>query len=596
MKLRGYQKQAIENVRKEMKKGNKAILLYAPTGSGKTVIASKIILDAIKKNSRILFIIHRHQLVEQTKKTLLSLGVNYNDIGFIKAGYKEKQNAKIIIASIQSMQRRQLPNPKNINLIIVDECHTTSFYKFYKEIDKRYDCYKIGLSASPWRKKPTEQMSDFFDALVKVETLTNLIKEQYLATPKYYSFDSKKIKELEKELENQFNEEEFKNSSLKMCEDKEFNSLVVQETKEFASSSISGITFCATVNQSKLLCELFNESGIISKHVDKSTSWEERENIFSELKNNKIQNICSVGILTEGFDAPNIEWVTLARPINSKSLYVQILGRVLRPFPGKQYGYILDFGGNLKRFERKAKYIWKNNCQCPENHHFFLGWDHDIKLNEEKTKINKNEQKTCPECGAIILKFFKICPECGHIFEQSGNQNDPSLSKEELDRLFKSFGEINLFSNENEQRKKFKYLRRCLKNAFKNGKSRDSVYDDYFKKYKEVPPAKWYYGAIFGGKQSPYNFRIFLDYLYKSSNKKAINKKWIDNHFCLEFGDVDPNDITEYNKMNWSKILGVSQSDNWDTIKRKYFEKIKNNEENAQLLDWAIDKAREFRK
>lgn len=590
MELRNYQKQAIENVKKEMKKGNKRVLLYSSCGSGKTVIASKIILDAIKKGSRVLFIIHRHQLVGQTKKTLETLGVNPKDIGFIKAGFKRLNGEKVIIASIQSMQRRELPD--NINLIIVDESHTTSFFNFYKEIDKKYNCYKIGLTASPWRKKATEQMSDFFDALVKVELLTNLIKEQYLATPKYFSFDSKKIKELE-EKENQFNEEEFKSSSLKMCEDKEFNSLVVEETKKFAKNS-SGITFCATVKQSKLLCELFNESGIISKHVDQNTSWEERENIFSELKNNKIQNICSVGVLTEGFDAPNIEWVALSRPINSKSLYVQILGRVLRPFPGKQYGHILDFGGNLKRFERKAKYVWKNSCQCNENHHFFVGWDHDIKLYEEKNKGNKNEQKKCPECGAIILKFFKICPECGHIFEQSGdNQNDSSLNKEELDMLFKSFGEINLFSNENEQRKKFKYLRQQLKAAFKTGKSRDSVYDNYFKKYKEAPPAKWYYGAIFGGKQSPYNFRVFLDYLYKSSDKKAINKKWIDNHFCLEFGNVDPNEISEYNKMNWSKILGTSESSSWDEIRKKYFEKIKNGE-NAQLLDWAIDKAREY--
>lgn len=599
MELRTYQQKSIDDLKKEIRKGYKRIILYAPTGSGKTVIASKIILDAIQKNSKILFVIHRHQLVKQTKDTLKNFGIEDEKIGFIKAGFSSPTGKeKIIIASIQTLKERGLP--ENCNLIIVDECHTVSFFKFYKELDKKYEnIIKIGLTASPWRKKQKEQMKDFFDSLVEVDYLSNLIENKYLAEPKYFSFDpGNQVNNWEKK-ENQFHEDEFSNSSLKkLCENINYNEKIVEKVSNY-SDDYTGITFCATINQSKILKDLFNENGIETKHIDQNTSWETRENIFSELKKEKIQNITSVGILTEGFDAPNIKWIALARPINSKPLYIQILGRVLRPFPGKKYGYILDFGNNFKRFERKAKYSWrKSNCNCGKNHNTFIGWDHDIKL-EEYNKENKIQQKTCPNCEALILKFFKICPECGYVFYDSDSTKDSSgLSKKDLENLFYAFKEIDLFKNEEKLREQFKYLRQQLKIAFKKCLNRDNVYRNYIKKYNENPPSEWYYGAIFGGNKNKYLFRIFLDYLYKSSKNKAINKQWIEDHFRLEFGNIDL-EIPKLLKLKWFEILDVDENSSWEKIKNNYFDKVDkffDDEETINLLDWAIDKAKEARK
>jgi len=125
--LRDYQKVCIAQIFQAWQGGFRAPLLYAPTGAGKTAIASHIMSAATKKGHKVLFIVHREPLVEQTANALKVYGI---DCGYIKAGYEQTDGShQVIVASIQTLARREFP--LDIGLVIVDEAHSTAWYQTY---------------------------------------------------------------------------------------------------------------------------------------------------------------------------------------------------------------------------------------------------------------------------------------------------------------------------------------------------------------------------------------------------------------------------------------------------------------------------------
>lgn len=128
--LRDYQKLAIAQVYAFFRTGIKSVLLYAPTGAGKTVLAAKMIVDAVKKGRRVLFLVHRAKLVKQTVQTLRKQGI---EPSVIWAGWHSSPDYSkiVLVAMVQTLQNRELP--PDIGLVIADEVHTTAFYKLYSE-------------------------------------------------------------------------------------------------------------------------------------------------------------------------------------------------------------------------------------------------------------------------------------------------------------------------------------------------------------------------------------------------------------------------------------------------------------------------------
>jgi len=565
MELRDYQKEAIKNCYKKIKEGNQKILLYAPTGSGKTVIASQIVRDSLSKNRRVLFLIHREALVEQTQSTLVSNGIPENEIGFIKAGYPALQNEPIAIASIQTLARREFPS--NIGLIIVDEAHTTCFYNTYEKLQKYYEksSYFIGLTASPWRNKATEYLGQWFDELVIVATIDELIEKGNLVKPRYFGFGGNiDFSKLETGSDGDYKTEIVQS----ICNEEAYNDTIVERFLQ-VSPNRSGIVFCASVEQSKLLAQKFNEKEVVSEHIEAATPTEKRNEIFQLLKTGQIQLICSVGTLTEGFDVKSIDCVIIARPTRSFSLLVQMAGRGLRPFPEKHDCFLLDFGENFNR----------------------LGFLNNSKFPPTLEPIKKQQEpptKECPNCHAILNTFVRICPECGHEFPPPEEKPEPELDLEA------EFGE--LFDEKTKE--KIKYLRQQVRRAYKQGKSRDKVAQNFIKRYNEQPDKKWWLGAIFGGKAGSYHKRKFLDYLY--SIKNPAPKQWLEKHFHLEFGDGAIQDVQPTNKMQWWEILRVSKKttdlqtvkDSYRELAKKYHPDIGGSEESMKLLNWALEKAK----
>ena len=473
MQLRDYQKQAIKEIYRWYRWGKKSVMLVSPTGSGKTLTASHIVKDALSKNCRVLFIVHREPLIDQTVNTLINYGVSATKIGYIKAGYPRAQGDElVIVGSIQTLARRDYP--EGVGLVIFDESHTTSFYGSARNLIYHYanspvvalsEVFFLHLTATPYRTKGKEYFPHV-QVVVKAPDIRSLIKMSYLVPARHFGYGGL----LDYSKLDTGKDGDYKQSQLSIvCEEDEYNAAVVARFQEICPDR-KAVAFCAGVNQSKLLTELFNEVGIVTAHIQAETPVEKRKEIFKLFKEGAVQIISTVGTLTEGFDEPSIEAVILARPTKSQALLIQMCGRGLRLFPGKEDCWLLDFGDNFKRLGKIDKKRSISLCPSP--------------------KRSESDSKECPSCHAFINKFLRICPYCGYVFPPG---EEPDLK----DNFLTEFGEL----LDDEQAEKITYIRTQRKFRFSKNLSPDELWDLWSKRYQDdILCNDWLYGAIFRGK------------------------------------------------------------------------------------------------
>lgn len=509
--LRDYQIEVRSQVYKYFQQGLKSVLIYAPTGAGKTAIASKMIADAVSKGHRVLFAVHRVRLIKQTVKTLKK---HFNiEAGIIWADHPTDYDKPVQIGMLQTLQHRQLP--EGIGLVIIDEAHTSAYYKVCRRMFNTYSggilffskCFFIGLSASPWRSKTTQGFCQFFQAIARAPYPQELIERKHLCRARQFGYNGL----IDYSKLDTSSEGDYTLRSMQRVCTPAYNSDVVAKYLELCPNR-KAIAFCASVNQSRDLASQFSKAGITSAYIVADTPEEEREAIFKKFAAGKIQIISSVGVLCEGFDEPSVEAVILARPTRSRALLVQMCGRGLRLHSCKEDCWFVDFAENISRLGYPT-----NNYPTPLCPSF------------KKAAPFEDWFKECPDCHAMVPKPSKMCPNCGHIFPESGK---PLLEPEALP----PFGEILT----PKQKKEAKYYRQLILEAFTENKPRGSAETGFLKKYKYQPPAEWSIFAVFNGnsKLVNYNQQVYLRYLLKQpdSGNGTINP-WIIRIMQLEFGD-----------------------------------------------------------
>jgi len=392
--LRDYQLEAMANMGVVRKQGNRSIMLKAPTGAGKTVVASSILYNCFIANKKAIIICDRIELINQTSDTLLKYGIDH---GVIQASHpKENWKKNIQVASIQTLQRRMLEKLlADVDMVLIDEAHTLHaahirIIKTVLEINKKATV--LGLSATPF----TRGLGKFFSKCVPVASTKQLIELGFLCKPIVFAPstpDLEKIKvvkgdydqtELEKEVIQPKLVGDIIEHWIKLCFDK------------------PTICFATSINHSKAIVEEFQKRGIQAMHIDAYTDSIERKKIIRSFKSGAIKVLSSVDILSKGFDYPGAEVAILARPTKSLSLYLQQAGRVLRisPETGKKGCIILDHAGNTERLG-------------------FVTNDTTNELNKgEKTQastvVKEKQVKApaiCPSC--FMVKETAICQNCG---------------------------------------------------------------------------------------------------------------------------------------------------------------------------------------
>ena len=343
--LRDYQTDIIARARQAMHRSRR-VLLQAPTGAGKTALASFMAGETAARNQGCWFICHRAELVQQTSLTFRKFGIAH---GFIAAGHPVTIRALVQICSIDTLKNRlaQSVPPK---VAIVDEAHHSSAAGWALVIRwlTENGSYVIGLSATPQRLDG-QGLDEHFDEIVLGPQVRWLIEHGYLSPYRIFAPDVPDMKGVRRQM-GDFGK---KDAADKMDKPKLTGNIITHWRRH--AEGLRTVAFGVTVAHSQHLAEQFTMAGIPAAHLDGGTPKGERKRIIQDYAAGMLKVLTNVDLFGEGFDLSaiaqtdvTIDAVIQARPTQSLSLHLQQVGRALRPAPGK-VAIILDHAGNLAR-------------------------------------------------------------------------------------------------------------------------------------------------------------------------------------------------------------------------------------------------------
>ncbi|MDE3244470.1 MAG: DEAD/DEAH box helicase [Acidobacteriota bacterium] len=389
--LRPYQVAAVESVRNEMRAGFKRVILKSPTGSGKTLTACEIIRGAQSKGKRIAFLANRIHLVSQTARVLSSYDIN---CGVIQGENTYEPWRSVLVCSIQTIARRGMPD---VDLLIIDECHAAAGTKAYRDVMKNLPV--IGLSATPYSQglgKVYESLGGpLFERVVTAANIHDLIEQGFLVDAEVWAPGEPDLSKVSV-VAGDYNEKQLGEAVDKV----ELVGDIVSHWVRLANGC-STVVFATNISHSKHICEQFRAIGVKAEHLDCYTPDEERVAILKRVATEETTVICNVGVLAEGWDFPACKCLILARPTKSLVRYLQMAGRVLRPFPNKPQALILDHSGVVRRLG----FPWDNFDQPLD--------DGKPKKSGAREKKAEPLPKPCPFCQYVKPPRTPICPKCG---------------------------------------------------------------------------------------------------------------------------------------------------------------------------------------
>jgi superfamily II DNA or RNA helicase len=336
MKLRPYQVVLGDKVLDAFQTHDR-VMLQLSTGGGKTVLFSAIASAFIKAGNSVLVVAHREELLHQAKDKLLQ--ITGQPVGIVQGGVVPDYSAPIQVASVASLVRRfnNIPKP---GLIIIDEAHHATAASYMKTLAQYPKAKVLGVTATPIRLDG-QGFDDLFDHLICGPSTQALINEGYLSKVRLFA-DAKPMST------NGVRRSLGDYSTSDMAEANNAIELAgnLVESYRRHADGLSGLVFAINVEHSQQIVKQYNRAGISAAHLDGRSSDTERTNVLDRLRTGRVKLVSNVGLFGEGFDVPDLGVVQIARPTQSLGLYLQMVGRVMRVSPGKEYGVLIDHTNN----------------------------------------------------------------------------------------------------------------------------------------------------------------------------------------------------------------------------------------------------------
>ncbi|MDP9356705.1 MAG: DEAD/DEAH box helicase, partial [Chloroflexota bacterium] len=351
---RDYQRDAIAAIFAAQERGLRRILLTLPTGAGKTVVFSLVIEQMLARGGRVLVLVHRDELLQQAVTKLRDVPGPDADIGIVKAEHDEP-TAQIVVASVQTLvhERRLRRLGEGFTLIVIDEAHHAAAPTYRRILDHfgALDSqntgapFVLGVTATVDRGDGIGLDSTFQEIVYELGML-DLIRQGHLVD----------LKAVQVAVAADFNNlhtragDIIDSDAARVLMDADAPSHVARAYREHAADR-TGLIFTPTIDVAHAMAEALRGKGFPAAALDGTTPSDTRRRILRGLRDGDIQAVTNCAVLTEGFDEPKVDCITIARPTKSRSLYTQMIGRGTRPYPGKTGDLIIDVVGATTRHD-----------------------------------------------------------------------------------------------------------------------------------------------------------------------------------------------------------------------------------------------------
>lgn len=397
IELRDYQQELIARIRAAFH-AHRRVLLVSPTGSGKTVMFSYLGGRVSIRGKRVAIIVHRDELVDQVCRTLHLFGVPF---GIIAGGYMADPRPAVQVASVFTLVRR-MERLAGFDLLIVDEAHHAIGRSTWGAVIEHYrDAYVLGVTATPERLSG-EGLGETFETMVLGPTTRELIERGALSPYRLFAPSTIRTDDLHTKLGDFV-----KGELAARADDPKITGDAVAHYRRHLQGA-PAVAFCVSVEHAQHVAERFKAAGYTATSIDGKMDKALRRQIVRDFAAGRINVLTSCDLISEGFDCPGMHGAILLRPTQSLALYLQQVGRALRPCERKDDAVVLDHAGNALRHG------------LPDDERT---WTLEGRRSKKKSAdVYDPPVKICRKCFLTVTAPAAKCPHCGHPFPVEGRQ------------------------------------------------------------------------------------------------------------------------------------------------------------------------------
>lgn len=387
IQLRDYQIDMIERTREALKT-NQCVVLQAPTGAGKTVVAAYMLEQAKKRGLTAMFLVHQNELIKQTSTSLWNYKIEH---GFIVSG-RGRSPAPIQVASVMTLKNR-LDQYDEPSLIIIDESHRALAASYLKIVEAYPNAKVVGLTATPQRTDG-RGLGHLFQHIVKGPSISyltqigSLCDYELFGVPQKIDMSSVKNKlgdYAADDLEREVNKPTITGDA-------------IEHWRALANGLVT-VVMCVSIKHAEDVAAQFSAAGIPAEAIHGKTK--NRDDVLERFESGVTTVLTSVQLLVEGYDHPAIAAVVWLRPTQSLSVFMQGNGRGLRPHHSKRHLTIIDHVGNFSR----------HGLPCADRE-----WSLDDRSKNKKSSSSEDPDvgvQVCGECFFTVKTGLTECPKCG---------------------------------------------------------------------------------------------------------------------------------------------------------------------------------------
>lgn len=346
-----FQRQILEKLQVERRRGHPHNLVVAATGTGKTIMAAmdyRAFKDALPQ-SRLLYVAHRREILDQSRTTFRHV-LRDGAFGELWLGGSRPSKWDHVFASIQTLNQGDLESfpPDAFDIVIVDEFHHAAADSYEKLLNHIKPKHLLGLTATPERTDGLDILKWFGDRIAVELRLWDALEQELLSPFHYFGIhDGTDLSDVQwrrggydpAELTNILTADDFWAAKI----------LQAVQDKIGAPQKMRALGFCVSMDHARFMAAQFERAGFRAKAIISDTPQGERQQALTDLRNGKIHIIFTVDLFNEGVDIPAVDVVLMLRPTESATIFLQQLGRGLRRADKKDVLTVLDFVGNQNK-------------------------------------------------------------------------------------------------------------------------------------------------------------------------------------------------------------------------------------------------------